>query len=659
MSSAAAKKKQDEKNLQILRELVARPHNKKCFECQQRGPTYADMTTTAFLCTSCSGLLRGISPPHRVKSISMTSFTPQEMQSLQDGGNEIARQVWLAKGRIEPPDTKDEAAFKKYLSEKYEKKLWYDPHGAVARKPSSDSSSSRATESSNKSTEVKGIQRPSTTSVRQRPNQPGGQQPPTLAQTAASATSASATSAAGSTPPVQPVAAASTATGTPPVVHADKPKPAANLLDDLGGGDPFGQQPPAANNFFADFGSNNQAPAPAANQGFGDFTSSAPVPAGNAAPSGIFDSPVMQPSNPHPMAGGGGVLAPMGSTGSGFGGGSPAVNPSVSTNAPAALSGSDKYAALADITGDSGSGPSTMFGGGGGGGPASATSSGSIFSSSSTSAVPPSSVNWGGAASGPSSLSGGAGGPSSLGGGAAAPSSMGGAINWGAGGTNDSSNTSSIFGGGNPQAAGSMNGSAAGFGAMTSGNAAGAGFGGGGMSAAGGSANPFAAAPAAQPTPAVPSGGGMFGGAAAAGGGFGASGASASPAMAPANASNNVAASAGGGANPFGDIGNIGGTTKGPASGVQFKKAVEPAPAAQPQQQQQQQHQQQQQQQSTIQEQQQTQPPLQEAPRTPTTAAAVGTPSPGTVARGLAATQEEDLKLVPKMGKRRVTKKQK
>ncbi|XP_065196344.1 putative uncharacterized protein DDB_G0271606 isoform X2 [Sycon ciliatum] len=71
------------------------------------------------------------------------------------------------------------------------------------------------------------------------------------------------------------------------------------------------------------------------------------------------------------------------------------------------------------------------------------------------------------------------------------------------------------------------------------------------------------------------------------------------------------------------------------------------------------QQQQQQQQQSTIQEQQQTQPPLQEAPRTPTTAAAAGTPSPGTVARGLAATQEEDLKLVPKMGKRRVTKKQK
>lgn len=57
MANNAAKKKQDEKNLQILRELVAKPLNKKCFECQQRGPTYADMTTTAFLCTSCSGLL--------------------------------------------------------------------------------------------------------------------------------------------------------------------------------------------------------------------------------------------------------------------------------------------------------------------------------------------------------------------------------------------------------------------------------------------------------------------------------------------------------------------------------------------------------------------------------------------------------------------------
>ena len=31
--------------------------NKKCFECQQRGPTYVDMTIGSFVCTKCSGML--------------------------------------------------------------------------------------------------------------------------------------------------------------------------------------------------------------------------------------------------------------------------------------------------------------------------------------------------------------------------------------------------------------------------------------------------------------------------------------------------------------------------------------------------------------------------------------------------------------------------
>lgn len=54
---ASAKKKQDEKNLKILRELVSLPGNKECFDCHQRGPTYVNMTIGSFVCTSCSGML--------------------------------------------------------------------------------------------------------------------------------------------------------------------------------------------------------------------------------------------------------------------------------------------------------------------------------------------------------------------------------------------------------------------------------------------------------------------------------------------------------------------------------------------------------------------------------------------------------------------------
>ena len=54
---ATAKKRLEEQNLKVLRELTALPENRKCAECQQKGITYADMTTSGFVCTQCSGHL--------------------------------------------------------------------------------------------------------------------------------------------------------------------------------------------------------------------------------------------------------------------------------------------------------------------------------------------------------------------------------------------------------------------------------------------------------------------------------------------------------------------------------------------------------------------------------------------------------------------------
>ncbi|GCC19998.1 hypothetical protein chiPu_0021232 [Chiloscyllium punctatum] len=91
--SATARRKQEEKHLKLVRELGSRPHNRQCFECEQRGPTYIDITVGSFVCTSCSGILRGLNPPHRVKSISMTTFTEQEIEFLQSHGNEALLQL--------------------------------------------------------------------------------------------------------------------------------------------------------------------------------------------------------------------------------------------------------------------------------------------------------------------------------------------------------------------------------------------------------------------------------------------------------------------------------------------------------------------------------------------------------------------------------------
>lgn len=54
---AANRRKQDDKNLEILRELISVNGNKYCLDCNQRGPTYVNTTIGSFVCSKCSGML--------------------------------------------------------------------------------------------------------------------------------------------------------------------------------------------------------------------------------------------------------------------------------------------------------------------------------------------------------------------------------------------------------------------------------------------------------------------------------------------------------------------------------------------------------------------------------------------------------------------------
>ncbi|KAL2097947.1 hypothetical protein ACEWY4_007154 [Coilia grayii] len=128
--AASAKRKQEEKHLKMLREMTSLPANRKCFDCDQRGPTYANMTVGSFVCTTCSGILRGLNPPHRVKSISMTTFTQQEIDFLQKHSNEVCKHIWLGlydDRSSAVPDFREPQKVKEFLQEKYEKKRWYVP----------------------------------------------------------------------------------------------------------------------------------------------------------------------------------------------------------------------------------------------------------------------------------------------------------------------------------------------------------------------------------------------------------------------------------------------------------------------------------------------------------------------------------------------------
>ncbi|KAH6939997.1 hypothetical protein HPB50_023900 [Hyalomma asiaticum] len=95
------------------------------------------MTVGSFVCTSCSGILRGLNPPHRVKSITMTTFTPEEIEQIKNKGNEYCKYVWLglydSRCPVEP-DSRDEQRTRDMMIQKYERKRWYvDPEVALQR----------------------------------------------------------------------------------------------------------------------------------------------------------------------------------------------------------------------------------------------------------------------------------------------------------------------------------------------------------------------------------------------------------------------------------------------------------------------------------------------------------------------------------------------
>lgn len=78
-----------------------------------------------------SFLRRGLTPPHRVKSISMATFTTDEIELLRTRGNEYCKRVWLGLYDGTTPHTDpraEEHTIRDFMVDKYERKRYYiDP----------------------------------------------------------------------------------------------------------------------------------------------------------------------------------------------------------------------------------------------------------------------------------------------------------------------------------------------------------------------------------------------------------------------------------------------------------------------------------------------------------------------------------------------------
>ncbi|XP_027193086.1 uncharacterized protein [Cicer arietinum] len=89
----ASRLREDEKNERAIRALLKLQPNRRCINCNSMGPQYVCTNFWTFVCTNCSGIHREFT--HRVKSVSMAKFTSQEVTALQEGGNQLARDIYF------------------------------------------------------------------------------------------------------------------------------------------------------------------------------------------------------------------------------------------------------------------------------------------------------------------------------------------------------------------------------------------------------------------------------------------------------------------------------------------------------------------------------------------------------------------------------------
>jgi len=129
MRTSARAKNSGEKELEKLRKFHrGSDTNKKCFDCGERGPTYVVMEPEfkVFVCTSCSGLHRELA--HKVKGISVSKWTEEEVDSIiEGGGNDTAENFLLANWRPKDDNLIDSHSVEKmrnFIRMKYQDRKW-------------------------------------------------------------------------------------------------------------------------------------------------------------------------------------------------------------------------------------------------------------------------------------------------------------------------------------------------------------------------------------------------------------------------------------------------------------------------------------------------------------------------------------------------------
>ncbi|KAG8386269.1 hypothetical protein BUALT_Bualt03G0131500 [Buddleja alternifolia] len=170
---ANVSKELNAKHRKILEGLLKLPENRECADCKCKAPRWASVNLGIFICMQCSGIHRSLGVHiSKVRSATLDTWLPEQVQFIQSMGNEKANSYWEA----ELPPNYDRVGIENFIRAKYDEKRWIPRNGKMnspARrvdekahvqweKPNDRSGHGQVSNSRNSSHELKNVPAPST-----------------------------------------------------------------------------------------------------------------------------------------------------------------------------------------------------------------------------------------------------------------------------------------------------------------------------------------------------------------------------------------------------------------------------------------------------------------------------------------------------------------